>query len=153
MVSLADGLKVGTIKDLLIDVDMLAATDLLISGVSGLGRVPIGDIKEIGQDAVMVASSQEVLWATSKAAFPGRRAKELRGLTVLNSKGDVVGTVHELELMDFRIMALDVRSGGVLGMGATTTRVPSEEIRGIGPKLITVERDVLALEMPPPADS
>lgn len=139
VVSVSDGLKVGTVKDLLIDTTTLAATDLLVSGDSGLGRVPIENIKEIGQDAIMIESSQEVLWATSKASFPGRRAKELLGLPVLDSKGNVVGSVHELDFLDFRITALNVHSGGVLGIGATNKRIPAEEIRGIGPKLITVE--------------
>lgn len=139
MVSVIDGLKVGTVKDLLIDITSLVTTDLLVSRDSGLGRIPIEDVKEIGPDAIMIESSQEVLWATSKASFPGRRANDLLGSPVLDTKGNVVGTLHEMDLMDFCIIALEVRSGGILGLGATNTRIPAEEIRGIGPKLITVE--------------
>lgn len=86
----------------------------------------------------MIESSQEVFWASSNASFPGRKAKDLIGLPVLDAAGNLMGKLHELDLMDFRIVALHTHSGGILGIGAADTRIPAGEIRGIGPKLITV---------------
>lgn len=139
VVSMAGGEKVGTVKDILIDTDSLTATALLIAGESGRGGLPFAEILAFGPDAITVEDTKSVFWASATKPGPGREAAEIKGLTVLNAAGVEIGTVHDIELVGNRVHSLEVRSGGVFGIGASDAAVTNHSIRNIGPKLVTVD--------------
>jgi uncharacterized protein YrrD len=139
VVSIAGGVKVGTVKDVLIDTDALIATALLISGDSGRGGLPLADVLAIGADAVTVENVSSVFWASSTKPGPGREANEIVGLPVIDSGGFSVGNVHDIELLGDRVQSLEVRSGGVFGIGSSNSSITTCSIRSIGEKMVTVD--------------
>ncbi|CAN5653987.1 hypothetical protein BH11ARM2_BH11ARM2_26370 [soil metagenome] len=139
VVSLSDGVKVGTVKDVLIDTGTMVAGALLVAGDSGRGGLPFAQITNIGQDAITIETAQAVFWASANTPGPGREAGEIKGLPVVDASGTVVGNVHDIDLLNNRVQSLIVRSGGVFGLGANDSVVPVSAIRSIGAKLVTVE--------------
>ncbi|AIE85839.1 PRC-barrel domain-containing protein [Fimbriimonas ginsengisoli] len=139
VVSIAGGVKVGTVKDVLIDADTLKATALLISGDSGRGGLPFAQVIAIGDDAVTIENVESVFWASATSPGPGREAHEINGLPVVDSAGINVGSVHDIELVGDCVKSLDVRSGGLFGIGVSKSKITSHAIRTIGPKMVTVE--------------
>lgn len=139
VVSLSDGIKVGTVKDVLINTDTMVAGALLVAGDSGRGGLPFAQITSIGQDAITIETAQSILWASANAPGSERGANEIKGLPVVDASGTVIGNVHDIELLNDRVQSLVVRSGGILGLGAHDTVVPVSTVRSIGAKLVTVE--------------
>ena len=142
VVSMADGAQVGTVKELLFDTSQFRLTALLLRTHSGESTLPFGSVR-IGSDAVMIESASDTAGTQGQAALgTARGLDELLGLSVVNVEGTLLGKVKELEIgeHDGRLTKLEVHRGGVLGIGGTTVTVALAAIRGIGPKLITVDR-------------
>lgn len=139
VVSMAGGVKVGTVKDVLIDTATLTATALLISGDSGRGGLPFDKVLAVGPDAVTIEEVSSVFWASATTPGPGREANEIKGLPVVNSLGADMGNVHDIELLGDRVQSLDVRSGGLFGIGASEKAITQHAIRSIGDKLVAVD--------------
>jgi len=138
VVSMEGGIKMGSVKDVLIDTDSMTATALLISGDSGRGGLTFDEVIAIGPDAITVKSSDVIYWASATNPGPGREANEIKGLSVVNVTGDVVGTIHDIALLGDHVKALEVRLGGIFGIGATDTEILAKNIQSIGQKLVTV---------------
>jgi len=139
VVSMAGGIKVGAVKDVLIDTDTLTASALLISGDSGRGGLPYAQILAIGPDAVTIENADTIFWASANKPGPGTEANDIKGLPVVNVSGTTIGNVHDLELLGDRVHSIEVRTGGVFGIGAHDSLITTPDIRSIGPKLVTVE--------------
>lgn len=139
VVSMSDGIKVGTVKDILIDTENLAVTALLVSGSSGVGGLPYVQILAIGPDAVTIEDANSIFWASAHKPGPGREGNDVKGLTVVNAAGEALGSVHDIELFGDHVSGLEIRTGGLFGIGATDTHIPAEDIRSIGTKLVTVD--------------
>ncbi|RYG44801.1 hypothetical protein EON79_14130 [bacterium] len=122
--------------------DTLQATALLVTGDSGVGGLPFGDILNIGADAVTVETVAAIFWASATSPGPGREAKEIKGLPVVDSLGTTIGNVSEIELSGDRVNALNLHAGGLFGIGGNSFVVPVRSVRSIGPKLVTVEAAV-----------
>jgi len=139
VVSMDGGEKMGTVKDVLIDTEGLCATALLVSGDAGRGGLPFNKILSIGPDAITVESAKPIFWASATKPGPGRESSDIKGLPVVNISGATLGNVSNIGLCGDRVQSLEVRSGGVFGVGANATEVLSKEIRSIGAKLVTVD--------------
>jgi sporulation protein YlmC with PRC-barrel domain len=142
VVSVADGVKIGTVADLAIDAGERRVFGLVVTGGGRRLLVPFVGIRAIGADAITVEDAAGI--AEPAGDGPGhalRHLTELTGLPVVSGDGVVLGRVGELELdgASGRVEALRVERGGYLGLGRTTTTVPAALIRGVGPKLLTVE--------------
>ena len=138
VVSMEGGIKMGTVKDVLIDTDAMTATALLISGDSGRGGLTFDEVIAIGSDAITVKSADVIFWASATNPGPGREANAIKGLPVVNVTGVVVGTVHDIDLHGDHVKAIEVRLGGIFGIGATDTQILAKNIQSIGSKLVTV---------------
>jgi sporulation protein YlmC with PRC-barrel domain len=142
VVSLADGTKVGAVQDVLVDTTALRVVTLVLDGRSGASRLPFAAISRIGADAVIVEHAALTQGATGQ---PGttqvRSLQDLTSLKVVNGDGVFLGEVQEVEFgeTDGQVRELVARRGGMLGLGATETRVPVAAIRGIGPQIVTVD--------------
>jgi len=143
IVSMAGGEKVGTVKDVLIDTDKLLAMALVIGGGPGQGFLPLDRVKNFGPDAITVEDSNGIRWATGQLHDDtGREASALMKLRVIDGSGTVTGAVHELsiELPSGRVLTMNVRKGGVFGIGAESVDVPVSDIVSIGDSLVTVKQ-------------
>jgi len=139
VVSMDGGLKMGTVKDVLIDTDDFKATALLVSGDSGRGGLPFEKVLSFGPDAVMVETGDVIFWASAVNPGPGRESNEIKGLPVVNKSGAMLGNVRDISLCGDHVHAIEIRAGGVLGIGATDTEIMMRKIRSIGPTLVTVD--------------
>ncbi|RYG38472.1 hypothetical protein EON81_03505 [bacterium] len=137
VIGMADGAKLGTVKDVLIDVTSLSATALLVSGEAGQGNLPLERISGIGADAVTVESSQALLMSPQTGTL--RPATEIKGLPVVDVTGNAIGNVHDMTLYGDKVESIEVRSGGLFGIGANDSIIPVTALRSIGSKLVTVE--------------
>jgi uncharacterized protein YrrD len=147
VLSLADGARVGNVKEILFDSAHLRVTGLLLAASGGPSVLPFANIRSIGADAVTIESTAATEGVTGRGATSGLRdLREVTGLPVSSSEGTHLGDVRDVEVApeDGRLVELVVHKGGVLGLGGTTLTVPAAAIRSIGPKLVTVDL--------PPAD-
>jgi sporulation protein YlmC with PRC-barrel domain len=146
IVSMTDGEKVGTVKDVLIDTERLRATALVIGGGRGQGFLPLDRVKSFGPDAITIENADGIQWATGQLHDDtGREASDLMKLRVMDGSGTVTGAVHELsvDLPSGNVLTLNVRKGGVFGIGADRVDVPVSDIVSIGASLVTI-RQVIA---------
>ena len=139
IISVNDGTKLGSVKDVLIDTDSLKATALLISGDSGRGGLAFAQVLAFGPDAITVKSAEDIFWASATSPGPARESNDIKGLPVVDASGTHLGNVHDISLYGDRVESIEVRSGGVLGIGATDTDIPVKQIRSIGAELVTVD--------------
>lgn len=133
VVSLADGAKVGTIKEVFFDTRRQCAVVFLLASDAGESLVSFEAIRSIGPDALTVDSAP----ATQEL----RSLADLMELKAVSSDGTLLGEVKELHIdrRDWRLSELMVHRGGVLGLGGTQQSVAAGSICGMGPQLVTVE--------------
>jgi sporulation protein YlmC with PRC-barrel domain len=140
VISMADGEKVGDVKDLLIDTSSLAAVTLVVHGNEGNYYISWPRVKSVGADAITI-EDKSILDKPEKVVEPIREFRELNGTTVVDGTGTVVGTVRELVLDDDgRIKSIEAKAGGVFGIGTKDSSISAQEVRSIGPRLVTFER-------------
>jgi uncharacterized protein YrrD len=142
VVSMADGARVGNVQEVLFDTAALRIAALLLKTPNGQSILPFAAVGSIGGDAVMVASTAATEGAAGQTGREALRGLgDLVGLPVVTAEGTILGEVEDMELTpaDGRLAALEVRSGGMLGIGVTRTTLDAAQIRMIGPKLITVD--------------
>jgi sporulation protein YlmC with PRC-barrel domain len=145
IVSMTDGERVGTVKDVLIDTGKLQATALVVGGGRGKGFLPLDRVKSFGPDAITIEDTDGIQWATGQLHDEtGREASELMKLHVMDGSGTVAGAVHELtfDLPSGNVVTLNVRKGGLFGIGAETVDVAVSDIVSIGASLVTVKQAI-----------
>ncbi|MHB1133359.1 MAG: PRC-barrel domain-containing protein [Chloroflexota bacterium] len=142
VVSMADGERVGYVKDFLFDTAKVQVVALVLTSASGEAILPLEAVRSIGDDAIMVEHAASTQGPTGQAPLVGLRGlDDLLSLQVVNSAGTLLGQVREVEIdpVGGRLVSLSVHRGGLLGVGGTTVRVEASAIRAIGPKAATVE--------------
>lgn len=142
IVSIVDGEKVGVVKEVLIDPASLKATAILIGGPPGQGLLPFESVKSVGDDAIMIETTQMIQWATGPlSSAAGRTIHDLKKMKVMDSSGKEIGKVHEVEIdvPSGQIASVHISGGGVFGIGAHSADVNLAHIRAIGSELITVD--------------
>jgi sporulation protein YlmC with PRC-barrel domain len=139
VVSMVDGEKAGDARELRIDTPALKVVALVVAGEKEKYLLDWEAVKSFGADAITVEDRSQLM-AFSSPVEPIRDWKELSGMNVVDGSGAVLGSVHEL-VLDERgeISSILTKAGGVFGIGSKDTTVARQEIRGIGPRLITVE--------------
>ena len=88
IVSIADGERVGTVEDVLIDTGQLTSVGLIIEGKPGHGILPLAAIRANGKDAITVDQAAAVQWSGAKTTEGTRTLGELLHLAVVNSAGE-----------------------------------------------------------------
>jgi len=146
ILSLAEGVKIDTVSDVVIDPDGLRMVALIVDEggfLSSSKVVPTEQIQSFGKDAVVVSDRQSVVSVSDHAALRAlvERDDRLIGKTVFTVAGDKLGSISDVYFDEATgtIMGYEV-SSGVLGDAAKgTSYLPSDEITGIGPDVIYVE--------------
>lgn len=156
VVSMADGAKIGTVKDVLFDPSELRAAGLVLVMAGGESLLPFGSVRSIGADAIMV----ETTTTSSGVAMQGdvedlSRLAELVGLPILSGEGTHLGQVTDVAIDpgDGHITGLAIHRGGLLGIGGSSMMIEGSAIRGIGPSVVTVEAPRLSDKTPPASDT
>src|ERR1051326_5222599 len=122
VVSMADGVQIGRVEDVLFDTAAL---------------------RSLGADAVTVESATPTQAAADQAGAGNllRSFNDLISLKAFNGEGAYLGEVRDVtvEQATGALTELEAHSGGVRGLGGTGVTIPASAIRGIGPELVTVD--------------
>lgn len=134
VISVGEGAKLGSVEDLVFNVETRTVTHLLVG--SG-NAVAYGKVKTVGPDAVMVESRSELEPAPSE----GARFGDVSKLPALSTEGVNLGSLADLtlDLATGRIVSVEVRSGGVLGIGQQKAMFSIDKVRSFGGEAVTVE--------------
>lgn len=143
VVSMAEGVQIGRVDDVLFDTSALRVAALVLTTTGGRSVLPFAAVRSLGADAVTVESAT----ATQAAADQGgvanllRALGDLMGLKVVNGEGVYLGDVRDvtIEQASGALTELEAHSGGMLGLGGTGVTILASVIRGIGPELVTVD--------------
>ncbi len=139
VVSIGTGAKLGYVDDLLFDASPLRVAALRVKAEGQQIVVPWSVVKTVGPDAIMVpddAAAHTTSSESSLSALPDIAA--LRTLKVVDEGGAFVGTVKELDVdpASGAVTQIEAHTGGVLGMGGTTTTIVAADIRSIGDEVL-----------------
>ena len=125
-----------------IDLPALRLVALQVQGDVGTFVIPFDQVKQIGADAITVASSQVTqIPGTDSAAHALLDLDQISKLKVVDQAGTFLGTLAQLTIdgTSGQVTALGAYKGGMLGMGGTTPPIPPQAILSVGPDLLTVE--------------
>ena len=141
VISLDEGLKLGTVDHALYDPATLELRALQVTGDGRTFIIPFGLIATIGADAVMVANSQATQAAVQGGTLGNLVArKTLQRLKFVDAAGTLVGTLSDLasDQATGAIVRITVSKGGFLGRFGESTTLDGTAIRGIGTDIVTV---------------
>jgi sporulation protein YlmC with PRC-barrel domain len=140
VVSMADGRKLGTIEDVLVDTGAWRVAAFVLEGPHGKAFLPFKGVRTFGRDAVTVED------AAATQGLPGQPEgllglRDLRKLKVVNGEGTYLGDVQDLRFgeRDGSLEELVAHKGGILGLGGASTPIPVTAIRGTGPEVLTAD--------------
>ena len=143
VVSMADGVQIGRVEDVLFDTAALRMAALALTTTGGRSVLPFASVRSLGADAVTVESATATQAATDPAGVGNlmRSLADLIGLKVVNGEGAYLGDVRDvtIEQTSGALTELEAHGGGMLGLGGTGVTIPASAIRGIGPELVTVD--------------
>jgi sporulation protein YlmC with PRC-barrel domain len=142
VISMADGVQIGRVEDVLFDTANLRVAALALATSGGQSVLPFGSVHRIGADAVTVEAATAAQPAAPTA--PGnalRHLSDMIGLKVVNGEGTYLGDVRDVLIDEAGggLTELEAHRGGMLGMGGTSVTVPASAVRGIGPDLVTAD--------------
>jgi uncharacterized protein YrrD len=155
VVSVADGEKVGTISDAVLDLEAQAVRGLVMGG-GGLFRqetpsvIPLAQVHSIGPHAVTLTDKTGLV-RMEGAPYEGAPTLDALKKPVVTAGGEAIGTGDDVifDEADGAFMALQLApQGGFLGIGATTPVIPIEEVLQFGPDVIAVQDAAVARVRP-----
>ncbi len=150
VVSIDNGAKLGNVDDLIFDPKGLRIAGLRISANRQEAVLPFDQIRSVGVDAVTIPSHEMARWGVADSQFTGLpRLDDFKKLKVVDEAGTFLGTVHDIDITpeDGRIASIEIRRGGVLGIGGETHVINAREITSVGDEVIVVP--ARAVEPPP----
>lgn len=151
VVSVQQAEKLGTIEDVMVDLDRHQAGGLLLHGGLFRGGPIVGwpSVRSIGQDAVMVDDSNDAGTAPDGDVSGLTRLHDLHGMKVVTDAGDFAGTLDgaDIDPATGHITRYFVAepSGGLFRRGHRFT-LPPDGIVGIGVDLITIAAGAITVQ-------
>ena len=153
VVSMADGTKVGSVQELLFDTTKFRLAAFLLTGDGGKSVLPFEGVRNFGDDVITVENASATEGVQGNTALDAWRGwKDVSQLRVINGEGSWLGDIRDLEVdpKDGHIGEITAHRGGLLGLGGSSVTIPASAIRGIGPKVITVDTPAAGDEQPSP---
>lgn len=145
VVSIRDGEQVGTIDDVLVDLDARAIAAMVVraagSAGGGIGVVDMGAVRAIGHDAVMIADRSAVTADRAdqrRATFPN--LGQITSLRVVTDRGTVAGGVATVHVDDRtgQLSDVEVVPSGFLGPWRHHRVVPIAQVTSIGRDVVVI---------------
>lgn len=146
VLSLADGMRLQSVKDLILGEGNDEIVALLVDEgglLSSSTVVPIEAVNHFGKDAVVIADASAVVSASNyprvKAILD--RKESLVGKRVFTTTGEQLGKVGDMYFDEAtgRIVGLEVSGGAVGDLTRGTSYLASEEIQRSGPDVLFVD--------------
>jgi uncharacterized protein YrrD len=145
ILSLADGVGVGSVKDVILGADNDLVVGLLVQEgglLSSSQVVPLDEIESFGPDAVVVSSRESVVAADQVPEIKAilSRGTSLVGIKVFTETGEAEGTVNDIyfEESTGRVSALEVTGGRLKDFTNGLRNLLVEEVVRTGPEVLFV---------------
>ncbi len=144
VLSLADGTRVHTVKDLIIGEATQIVALLVDEGglLSTSTVVPIEAVNRFGKDAVVIADSTAVIPASADARVKAilNSKDRLVGKTVYSTDGQELGSVADMyfDEVSGRIDGLEISGGKLADLAKGTSYLAADEIERSGPDMLFV---------------
>ncbi len=145
VLSLADGIRIHSVKDLIIGEENDSVVALLVDEgglLSGSTVVPIEAVHSFGKDAVVIADAGAVVAASSypKVHAIIDRKESLLGKKVVTTEGEELGKIGDMYFneTDGRILGLEVSGGTIGDLTKGASYLPIEDVQRAGPDVVFV---------------
>ncbi len=142
VVSVGTGAKLGNVDDVLFDTTApLHVAALRVKAEGQQIVVPWSVVTTVGPDAVMVpddAAAHTTSSESSLSALPDSAA--IRTRKVVDEGGTFIGQVKDLDIdpSSGAVTQVEAHTGGMLGLGGTTTTIGAADLRSIGDEVLLV---------------
>lgn len=145
VLSLADGIRIHSVKDLIIGEENDCVVALLVDEgglFSGSTVVPIEAVHSFGRDAVVIADAGAVVAASSYPRVHAiiDRKESLLGKKVFTNEGEELGKIGDMyfDENDGMIRGLEVSGGAIGDLTKGTSYLPIEDVQRSGPDVVFV---------------
>ena len=145
ILSLTDGVKVGTVKDIILGPENDQVVGLLTDegGLLNSARiVPHAEISSFGRDAVVVNSTGSVVPVDQTPDIKRiiDRGTSLIGIKVFTDTGEAQGSVNDVyfDEADGRVTALEITGGTISTFANGMRNLPVDDILRTGPEVLFV---------------
>lgn len=149
VLSLADGVRIHSVKDLIIGEENDSIVALLVDEgglFSGSTVVPIESVRSFGKDAVVIADASAVVAASSLPRVHTiiDRKESLLGKKVFTDEGQQLGTIGDMYFneTDGQIVGLEVSNGALGNLTKGTSYLPIGDVQRSGPDVVFVDPQV-----------
>jgi sporulation protein YlmC with PRC-barrel domain len=139
VISLAEGEKLGTVKDLVLHPGDREIEGFVLETGGPDSFLPFGRFGKVGPDAIIVESKQAVEPAGQMNG--SLQVADISKMEVMNSDGTKLGQVADIDfdLTTGALNTIELKAGGVFGLGAQNYSIPSSQIRAFGADVITIQ--------------
>ncbi len=145
VLSLADGVRIHSVKDLIIGEENDSIVALLVDEgglFSGSTVVPIEAVRSFGKDAVVIDDSSAVVAASSLPRVHAiiDRKESLLGKKVFTNEGQELGKIGDMYFTetDGKIVGLEVSGGTIGDLAKGTSYLPIEDVQRSGADVVFV---------------
>ncbi len=149
VLSLADGVRIHSVKDLIIGEENDCVVALLVDEgglFSGSTVVPIEAVHSFGKDAVVIADAGAVVAASSypKVHAIIDRKESLLGKKIVTTEGQELGKVGDMYFneTDGQIVGLEISGGTIGDITKGASYLPIEDVQRSGPDVVFVHPQV-----------
>ncbi len=146
VLSLADGAKLNTVKDVIIGQENDEIVALLVDEgglLSSSQVVPVEAIQSFGKDAVVIANSRAVVPASRYPRVNEilNRKDSLMGKRVFTEMGEQKGSISDMYFDEGtgRILGFEVSGGLVNNVASGKSYLPVEDITRMGPDVVYIQ--------------
>ena len=147
VLSLAEGRRIHTVKDIIIGADNEDIIGLLVDEGGLLNSslvIPIEQVTSFGRDAVVVSDAGAVLQASRYPRVSAiiDRKEKLIGKKVFTETGDEQGTISDIYFDESsgRILSFEVTGGVFNNVARGNSYLPVEDIVRVGPDVVYIHQ-------------
>lgn len=145
VVSLADGMVVGTVDALLVDDNATVAGLVMDLGIYEAKVLSYSDILNVGEDAIMISSADSVKLVSEHPALEEVAELEIfvTDALAMTDRGELVGVVGDyfVDPVSGTIKGIEVLPDEGGHEAETTLIVPASQVLRIGPELVLIRAD------------
>lgn len=143
VITLAEGIKAGKVREVVIDTDSRAVAGFLIQSgdwfkINGL---PFSSVTSIGDDAIIVANADAIIDASQMEQMESLLSKHvpLKDCTIFSKAGRVIGTVTEVLFNpeNGKLISLQIQSPE----GTAIEDVPIDAVVTFGQNILIIDQD------------
>ena len=143
IISLADGHRLGSVDDVVLDEAYEHITALIVQDaglLSAARAIRAQAIHSFGQDAIVIEADDDVVDPATDAGIDATPGRSLEGMKVFSDAGEQVGTIADIyfEEDECRVVGFEVSAGVVGDLKQGTRFLPVERIDRVAGEIVYV---------------